>query len=215
MYLPTCINQPPPPFEPPPPPGRPLRIAYSGNINATRIDCLRALVRSIGEDPSYSLHYFTPQTARYLKSVGVWSPNCSVEFIPDEATLVSCLMACDVLYLPLTFEVKEHSREQMATCFATKSFEYFLARRPILVHCPGDYYLARFYRRWGCGLVVDDPSASALLTALRTLRQGAELRADLVRHGLEVTRQFQGARVAEMLRAEIATADGGRRSTAS
>lgn len=204
LHLPACINHAIPEFEPAPTPGRVFRIAYSGNINDTRIDSIRALVAAVGEDPSMAIHYFTPQTPDYLRTLGVWSRNATAEFIADEEALIKRLMECDALFLPLTFETGAHSRDQMATCFGIKSYEYFLARRPILVHVPGDYFLARFYRQWDCGVVVDDPSPQALLAGLNRIRGNPDLRNSLVRQGLVAARQFEGPRIAAALRAEIA-----------
>jgi len=204
LVLPTSINEPLPAWDPPPAPGRPFRIAYSGNVNDTRIDSLRALVKAIGADAGITLSYFTSQSPEYLKSLGVWPEHATAEFVPDETVLVRRLKECDALFLPLTFETVGHSREQMSTCFGIKAYEYFLAQRPILVHCPGDYFLARFFRDGGCGLVVDDPSPGALAIGLDRLRQDEALRSLLVRRGLEAARQFEGGRVAGVLRAEVA-----------
>jgi glycosyltransferase involved in cell wall biosynthesis len=212
LVVPTCINEPLPGFEPPPAPGSPFRIAYSGNVNDTRVDSLRALVKAIGADAGISLSYFTSQSPGYLKSLGVWPEHATAEFVPDETALVRRLKECDALFLPLTFETVGHSREQMSTCFGIKAYEYFLAQRPILVHCPGDYFLARFFRDGGCGLVVDDPSPGALANGLARLRQDEALRSELVRRGLEAARQFEGGRVVGVLREEVAriSVDSGR-----
>jgi hypothetical protein len=201
--LPTCINQPIPDYAPPPEPGRPFRIGYSGNVNATRVGSLRALVAAIGRDPGYSLCYFTPQTPAYLESLGVWAPNASARFVADEASLIPLLAECDALFLPLTFDRDTVSTDQLATCFGIKSYEYFLARRPIVVHTPRDYFLARFYRERGCGLVVDDPGSEALLAAFGRIRENRSLREDLVRQGLAAARPFEGPRIADALRREM------------
>jgi hypothetical protein len=179
--LPTCINQPIPAYLPPPDPGRPFRIGYSGNVNEARVDSLRALVEAVRGDRSYALHYFTPQAPDFLEKLGVWAPNAVARFVADEPSLVSALAECDALFLPLTFNCEALSRDYLATCFGVKSYEYFLASRPILVHTPGDYFLARFYRECGCGMVVDDPSPAALRFALGRLREDRLLRETLVR----------------------------------
>jgi hypothetical protein len=213
VTVPTCINQGIPEFTPPPAVGNPVRIAYSGNVNDTRLDTLRILVRAVGSDPGYAIRYFTPQTPDQLGALGVWSANASAEFVADDATLVRRLRECDVLYLPLTFDLKDHSREQMATCFGIKAYEYFLAGRPVLVHCPADYFLARFFRDAGCGVVVDDPSPHAVSLGLKELAGNSARRIEVVRRGFEAARTFEGARVAAILRGQIAVvmaaAEGG------
>ncbi len=203
VRLPTCVNVPIPTFSPPPPPRRPLVVGYSGNINATRLSSMRALVRAIGSDPSYEVRYFTPQSRPFLEEQGLWTGNARASFVPDEAQLVVELAACDVLFLPLTFDVDEASFDQLSTCFGTKSYEYFLSQRPVLLHCPGDFFMARFFRQWECGLVVEDPSPKALLAALRRLQGDTALRERLVQNALRAAAHFDGRRIAATLRATL------------
>lgn len=210
ICLPTCINEPIPGFAPPPDPGRPFRIAYSGNVNEARVDSLRALVEAVGHDPDYALHYLTPQSRAQLEAFGVWAPNASARFVNDEASLVPALAECDALFLPLTFDCGTLPRDYLATCFGIKSYEYFLARRPILVHTPGDYFLARFYREWRCGLVVDDPAPAALRAGLERIRADRQLRETLVQQGLAAAHSFEGPRVAAFLRRALLDLDSER-----
>lgn len=203
VCLPTCVNRSIPEMVTLPQPKRPFVVGYSGNVNATRLSSLRALVRAIGDNPSYRIRYFTPQRPDFLRTHGIWAGNASAAFIGDEEDLLRELAGCDVLFLPLTFDVNENSYEQLSTCFGTKSYEYFLSQRPVLLHAPGDYFIARFYRQWNCGLVVDDPEPEALLAALERLQSDGGLRALLVRNALKATRQFEGRRVVAILRAVL------------
>src|SRR5206468_12022974 len=128
--VPTCINVEIPEPGPLPAQGRPFIVGYSGNVYGPRLSSLRALVRAIGDNPDYAIRYFTPQRPELLKAYGVWAGNAGAEFVSDEGQLIRHLQSCDVLFLPLTFEVEENSRDQLSTCFGTKSCEYFLSQRP-------------------------------------------------------------------------------------
>jgi glycosyltransferase involved in cell wall biosynthesis len=203
LCLPACINATIGGFRGVPDPGRPFVVGYSGNVNATRADSLRALVGAIGGDPAYAIRYFTPQKPDFLRAHGIWAENASRTFLSDESELVRQLSACDALFLPLTFAVAEHSRDQLATCFGIKAYEYFMSQRPVLLHCPGDYFIARFFRTWGCGLVVDDPSPAALAASLGSLRSDGSLRASLVQNALRAARQFEGKRIAREFRGAL------------
>jgi glycosyltransferase involved in cell wall biosynthesis len=203
LCVPTCINVTVPAPGVPPRSGNPFVIGYSGNVNSARTGQLRALVRAIGSDAAFAIRYFTPQTPDFLRSQGLWTENSSHLFVTDEGDLVRHLSGCDALFLPLAFDVDQSSRDQLATCFGTKSFEYFLSQRPVIVQCPGDYFTARFFRAGDCGLVVDDPSAEALAAALRRLSSDESLRTRLVQNALEAARQFEGPRVAGLLRSEL------------
>jgi len=210
VCLPTCINVRLPDPSPLPPPGRPFVVGYSGNVNPTRLTSLQALVRAIGGNSAYLLRYFTPQRRAYLEAQRLWAANAEATFVAGESELVRDLSRCDALFLPLTFEVGENSHDQLATCFGIKVYEYYLARRPVLVHSPGDYFIARFHRERDCGLVVDNRSSEALLAGLERLRTDTSLRQRLVANALQAARGFEGARVAGILRASLSevTVDG-------
>ena len=203
LCLPACINAGIAEPGELPSPGRSFVVGYSGNINYTRLSALRALVCAIGDNPAYAIRYFTPQKPKFLKAHALWADNASAEFIPDEGKLIRRLASCDALFLPLTFDVGESSRDQLATCFGIKSYEYFLSQRPVLLQCPGDYFIARFYRQWDCGLVVDDPAAAALLAGFERLRSDHHLRDRLMRNALRAAHQFEGRRVTPILRAAL------------
>lgn len=207
LCVPACINVDIPRPGPVPAPGTPFVVGYSGNINSTRLSSLLALVRAIGNRPAYAIRYFTPQTADFLRAHDLWTQNSKAAFVSDEAELIRRLSACDALFLPLTFEVGANSRDQLATCFGIKSYEYFLSRRPVLLQCPGDYFIARFYRDWDCGLVVDGPGPEALFAALERLRSDGGLRTRLVHNALKAARQFEGPRVATILREVLSGGD--------
>jgi glycosyltransferase involved in cell wall biosynthesis len=206
LALPACINEPIPDPAPVPAPGGRFVIGYSGNVNSTRLDSLRALVDAVGGDPAYEIRYLTPQTPDFLRAQGVWADNATATFIADEKELVRQLSLCDVLFLPLTFEFRENSRDQLATCFGIKSYEYFLSQRPVLLHSPADYFIARFFHERDCGLVASEPGPEALVAALTRLRSDADLRARFVRNALAAAHEFEGSTIASTLRRALAGA---------
>lgn len=206
--LPACINVPIPEPTPLPSLGGRFVVGYSGNVNSTRIDSLRALVKAIGGDPAFAIHYLTPHTPDVLRAYGVWADNAKASFVADERELVRRLADCDTLFLPLTFDPKENSRDQMATCFGIKSYEYFLSQRPVLLHCPDDYFIARFFRERDCGMLVGDPGPEALKSALVKLRSDQTLRARFANNALRAAHEFEGPRIASMLRGVLRQVNG-------
>jgi glycosyltransferase involved in cell wall biosynthesis len=208
LCVPACINTPIPAPGPLAEAGHPFVIGYSGNVNATRLSSLRALAGAVGDNPAYAIRYFTPQTPGFLRSKGLWTANSTAMFVSDERDLIRHLAGCDALFLPLTFDVSEASRDQLATCFGIKSYEYFLSQRPVLLHSPGDYFIARFFRQWDCGLVVTEAGSGAIGSALDRLRSDEGLRHRLARNALEASRQFEGPRVASVLKAALARIAG-------
>jgi len=102
----------------------------------------------------------------YLKSIGLMNLNTTIKFCNTEEKLIGELKKCNLLYLPLTFDLKDDSYDQLSTCFGIKSYEYIQSCRPILVHCPSDYYTSKFFREANAGVIVDRLDASFLENAI-------------------------------------------------
>ena len=44
--------------------------------------------------------------------------------------------------------------DELRTIFPTKTIEYLISGRPIIVHCPENYFLAKFFNKYNCGIVI-------------------------------------------------------------
>ena len=82
-----------------------------------------------------------------------------------------------VLFLPFAF----HSPypEVVRTSAPAKMAEYLAARRPILVHAPADSFVSHYFKRHGCGIVVDEPQPAAVAQALARILDDGALREQL------------------------------------
>ncbi|HWC25536.1 MAG TPA: glycosyltransferase, partial [Solirubrobacteraceae bacterium] len=79
-----------------------------------------------------------------------------------------------VLFLPLAFD--SPYPDVVRTSAPAKMAEYLAARRPILVHAPADSFVSSYFRRHGCGVVVDRNDPATLAEALQRILDDAELR---------------------------------------
>lgn len=175
-------------------------IGYSGSIVPDRLDPMQALIKTIGNDSRYEIRLFTPQTEEYLRSVKIWGPNVMHRFCASHAELIQELSQCHVLYLPLTFNVEHNSREQLATCFGIKCYEYFQSCRPVIVHCPLDYFTSTFFTSLQCGEAIGSLDNVEIKLTLEKLRSqyNAEGR-KYVTKALVAASDFQGSKIAERL----------------
>lgn len=195
-----CINDAAPDHDDPPLPDLCMRIGFSGSIYEPTVDSIRRLIQVVRDRRDFEVHYYSPTGQDYLEREGVWAPNTHLEFIDNREALFQSLRSCDVLYLPLSFSAAGTSTDELMTAFPTKTLEYLVSGRPILVHCPGSYFLARFFREYGGGFLVDSPDPALLLAALERLRTDVRLRRSLVREAKAVARMFDGATVADRFR---------------
>jgi glycosyltransferase involved in cell wall biosynthesis len=146
----------------PTPPARdPARIAYTGAVYAANHDAFRNLIASLGVlEHAARIDIYTAQTAADLEAAGIVGPVTRHAHLPaDDIRRVQA--DADVLFLPLAFESPYPSL--IRTSSPGKMGEYLAAGRPILVHAPPGSFVADYFHRHGCGVVVDrlDPDELA------------------------------------------------------
>jgi glycosyltransferase involved in cell wall biosynthesis len=189
---------------PPPAPGTPLRVALSGNVNASCVEATVRVCDAIARIDS-TLDIVSGTARRYLQEHGLLQPHVRHHTVPREVMLRH-LSESDILVLAHGF-TGTLSPEEYATIFPTRTIEYLISGRPILAHAPAGCYLTRFLREHDCALVVDVPDVSAILDGIARLRRDSDLRARLVKNARAAAERFRGPRVAAVLRMMLHAAD--------
>lgn len=203
------INEQIPEFSAPPMPKAPFKVGFSGNVNATMAVPLRAMLHAIGNDPDYRIVLHTPTDPERIKrSLGEWADNVVTLDIDDTTKLLEAMRDCDVLVVGLADRSGSRDEEDFKTQFPTRTVEMLTAERPILVLCPPNYFLAKFFTTHGCGLLVDDTDPETIRNAVLHLCTDAALRSRCVANALRVAQCFRGDRVAALLRRELSVATG-------
>ena len=155
-----------------------FRIVYTGEVSGLQAAAIRNLVegiRRLGSD-DVRLHVYSVRGAAVLEKEGIRGPIVLPGARPL-SEMPAVQSQADVLFLPLALGTAHP--EIVRTAAPGKLGEFLAARRPILVHAPPDSFLAWYFRRHECGLVVDRDDPDALADALRRLRSDAVLRAKL------------------------------------
>ena len=89
--------------------------------------------------------------------------------------------------------------DELATAFPTKVIEYLAAGRPILVHCPENYFLARFFREHECGIVVSTRDVAAIVKAVKTLLDRGSEQERMRKNALRAAQIFSIDRISKVL----------------
>jgi hypothetical protein len=126
-----------------------------------------------------------------LRSNGIDSSLlCEMRYESD-ADYQRALRGSDVLVLVLDWiEESVATPSALQTIFPTRTMEYLQSGVPILVHCPEDYFLARFFNRHECGCVVSERSETKLKEALIELTSNLAARNHVVRNAIKVSNMF-------------------------
>ncbi len=154
-------------------PARPITIGFAGAVYDSNLHQLADLCRVIGDDANLRVKIWTGSTPEQLAPLGISGERVEIAFEPDIERWFAGLNACDLLYLPLHFEARGSTASgAMELSLPTKSFDYLVAGSPILVHCPEHFSLSRFFNRYRCGYVLNEPGAAALKNWLASWRAG-------------------------------------------
>ena len=138
------------------------------------------------------------ESRAHLASLGISGDNVEICTLPTRSEYLSCLQSQGVLILALNRPDESRiGSDELATIFPTKTPEYLASGRPILVHCPEDYFLARFFKKHKCGLVVSDKTKEFLAQSLVSLLLDTEEIRDMGRKAKELATMFSSKIVVE------------------
>lgn len=166
------------PLGPNPFPGEERAVVFAGTIYNAHYDAFRNLVKALERYPHARLHLFSFQNPADLAAQGIGGPQVVVEGFRPQAEVLDAQRHADVLFLPLAFE--SPLKKLLRTAAPGKTAEYLSLGRPVLVHAPADTFLASYFQKHECGLVVDTNDPNAVAAALGRLFTDANLRDRLV-----------------------------------
>ena len=191
---------------------RELRIVYTGTIYHAQLDAVENLLAAIDllDGRPAVLHVYGGQSEDELRGLGL-TGRLVVHSHAAAQAIADAQQAADVLFLPLAF--RSPYPEIVRTSAPMKFGEYLAAGGPILVHAPGDSFVAGYCGRHDCAAVVDSPDAGRVAQALEELANDESLRTRLIRNardrattefGVDVAR----AKFAQLLNLEDAGRSG-------
>lgn len=161
-----------------------VRIVYTGEIGGAQAGAMRTLVEAIERlgHLNVRLHLYS---ARAQAKLVEWEIQGPVVYHKPELVkaMPDIQRQADILFLPLAFDAPYP--ELIRTSAPSKIGEYLAARRPVLVYAPADSFIATYFRRYECGLVVDKPDPAWLARAIDHLLSDADLRRKLTARAWE------------------------------
>ena len=154
---------------------RPATIVFTGAVYEAHYGAFRDLLEALGRLGTgvARLHVHTASDPALLARQGLTGP---IDFHPHApaVTVPSIQQEADVLFLPLAFD--SPYPDIVRTSAPAKMAEYLAAGRPILVHAPANSFVSSYFRRHGCGVVVDEDDVAALMQALERVLGDRALR---------------------------------------
>jgi glycosyltransferase involved in cell wall biosynthesis len=138
-------------------------IGFSGAIYGNNRQQLIELVGIVQCNPRLKLKIWTDASIEELRRSGICGDRVEFGYESNHERLLTQLSECDLLYLPLAFfDSSSVTIESLQYAFPTKSLDYLVSGVPILVHCPANFELSRFFAGHNCGYVLNDKEPSAV-----------------------------------------------------
>jgi glycosyltransferase involved in cell wall biosynthesis len=155
-----------------------IKVVYTGAVYHAHYDAFQNLLSAIQQigRPEIKLHLYTEQLPRDLERENICGPVVYHHHV-TLSQVVEVQEKADILFLPLAFD--SPIPEVIKTSAPGKMGEYMASGRPILVHAPGDSFLSWYFKKHGCGLVVDRNEPLELSRAIQRIIDNPALRREL------------------------------------
>jgi len=163
---------------------------WSGAIYAINVNAVRRVSASL-ERTGRQFHLTTKVPRSTLARLGISGDHISTHFYAGRAAYLAAMQQQGVLILAIDFPDESPVHEdELATIFPTKTPEYLASGRPIVVHCPQHYFLAKYFQDRDAGIVVSDRDPAALDEAFTALKDNPARARELGVNALRSAKEF-------------------------
>lgn len=175
-----------------------LRQAFwGGDVYAININSVRRMSKALD---LVGLKFFiaTSHKKEYFEKTGFDSEKLKIGFFENRKNYLKYLTENSILVLALDWPDESNIHEdELATIFPTKTPEYLASGRPIIVHCPKNYFLANFFLKNDCGFVVSDKDPESLSKVLNNILKDKDLARNKVSNALKAAKRFDSDLIAK------------------
>jgi hypothetical protein len=176
---------------------------WGGAVYAINDVALARVSHALSEE-RVPLFITSKKTVQYYECMGLKKEGMTVTYISGRNDYLKAIVSQGVLILALNWPNESTvAEEELSTIFPTKAVEYLASGRPILVHCPSHYYLAKFFEAHKCGIVVAERDQQALQLAVRFLLADSQEVTAMRRNALAAAGYFDATTITNTLRAVV------------
>lgn len=152
-----------------------IKIVYTGAIYQAHYDAFRNLASALIKfnKNNINLHIYSRRSQAQLENDGIVGHVVCHGYV-DHSNSIEQQRRADILFLPLAFD--SVFPEIIRTSSPGKMGEYLASGRPILVHAPTDSFIAKYFKKNKCGVVVDENDINKLMQAIQDIVDDKNLR---------------------------------------
>ena len=178
-------------------------IFWGGAIYAINKETVKR-VHSACKNLDYTLTLSAANTPEKLANLGFENKNIKILPFLTREDYITTIGNQRALLLSIDWpdESAVH-KDELGTIFPTKTIEYLISGRPILVHCPEEYFLARFFKKYQCGIVLTERDPKKIKEHIETVLNDEEKLKVMVENAYKTSKRFHISSVKSVFEAEL------------
>jgi Glycosyltransferase len=164
-----------------------VSMVYTGAIYDAHFNAFRNLLRAIEtlKGKEIKVHIYAAQDKAELAANGIAGPVILHNHRPNSE--MPCVQRrADILFLALAFN--SPYPVIVRTAAPSKLAEYLASGRPILCHAPRDSFISWYFRKYECGVVVDEDDPAQLAKGIELILGDAQLCQRMIANAYERAR---------------------------
>ena len=161
-------------------------------------------VHAACQDLNYTLTLSAANTPEKLANLGFENKNIEILPFLSREDYISTVGNQGALLLSIDWpdESAVH-KDELGTIFPTKTIEYLISGRPILVHCSEEYFLAKFFKKYQCGIVLTDRDPQKIKEQIEAVFSDEKQLKEMVSNAYKASKQFHISIVKSIFEAEL------------
>ncbi|MDA9325356.1 glycosyltransferase [Flavobacteriales bacterium] len=165
-------------------------IFWGGAIYAINKETVKRIHLACA-DLNYTLTLSAANTYEKLTTLGFENKNIKILPFLSRKDYITILGNQKALLLSIDWpdESTVH-KDELGTIFPTKTIEYLISGRPILVHCPEEYFLAKFFKKHKCGIVLTDRNPQVIKEQIEAVFSDEKKLQEMIKNAYKASKQF-------------------------
>ena len=178
-------------------------IFWGGAIYAINKETVKR-VHAACKELDYTLTFSAANTPEKLDNLGFENKNIKILPFLSREDYITTVGNQQALLLSIDWpdESAVH-KDELGTIFPTKTIEYLISGRPILVHCPEEYFLAKFFKKHQCGIVLTDRDPKKIKEQIESVFNDEKKLKEMVANAYKTSKQFHISSVKSIFEAGL------------
>lgn len=184
------------------------RLFWGGAVYGINEIALRRVVAT-AKILNMTFRFTTRARDALLRNLSEPSDSKTIETVYYDAReeYLAALPLNGIMVLALNYpEEAGFGADEVATIFPTKTPEYLAAGTLIIVHCPEDYFLARFFKEHSCGLVISDRDPTIMAGKIKALMGNLDSVNQMRGNALKAAHRFLPHRICDIFSRAVTNA---------